>query len=1039
MSATVSSVARVTATIVGPALSTATATLPAAPGPSAHPASIFDPSFPSNPVFFDSTNPLVLFITQAFIIVALSRVLHFFLRYLRQPRVISEVIAGILIGPSAFGRIPGFTATIFPPQSVPYINLVANLGLCLFLFLVGIEVDFGLFRRNAKVSMTMSSVGLVIPFALGAAIAKPIFDRFVDTDNVDFGTFLLFIGVANAITAFPVLARILTDEGLLKNHVGVIVLTAGVGNDVVGWILLALAIALVNASSGLIVLYVILTSIGWIAVCWFVGRPALKYVGRKTASFGPHGPSQTMTLVTLFMVLISAWITDRIGIHAIFGAFIVGLIVPKEIKASLSEKIEDLVTVLLLPLYFALSGLKTDLGTLNDGSIWGWVVCVCVVAFFSKFLSAGGVGKAFGMTWREAGASGALMACKGLVELIVLNIGLNAGILSTSTFSIFVVMALVTTFLTTPITLAFYPVWYRNQRDRELRGLPPLGTSSSSADGGFGGMGDETKPRTRFAVVVEHFGQLPAVMGFLGLIKPHGAQQGQAVLPSLERADEHHRHSADEKADHKDRSKLKSLLSPLKKVKSTTAAAKETDERSSSADSTPKDGAHFSDPLPDASVEKYASPPFAPASVSKTPTLSALRLVALTDRTSTLLRSAEPETALLRTDALAGVLRAFASSVIGLPTKMGLSLTAPEQYAEAVARWVEEEESEVVLVPWTLPAQSGAGADGGEAEQSVAEALLPNPLEGLFGGKENVGNSVGVMGAVGYAGVVRRVFAQSPCDVALLLDRTCCISSSSTASLLPTLAGRNHLHLTFHGGSDDRLALSLVVQLVSSNPGLTATVLRLTRAPEPTDEDRDVLGLEFQPSLAALSSPPITREDAPLFTVSGTAHGGIGIADTVYATNAGAGGPHGANALQSESADEALFSRFFDGEAALVDETTRARIQVTTSTTAHPLRFANAKLSHLRAVLAPTRVPLVVFAGRGRRDAPSQTLELTQLLKEHVDVVRTSVLVSSEVRRAVGDAAAGVLLGKEVETAVAGAVDERMVVVQRRGKCGFVG
>ncbi|GAA5921708.1 hypothetical protein JCM6882_001977, partial [Rhodosporidiobolus microsporus] len=252
-------------------------------------------------------------------------------------------------------RIPGFTSHLFPPQSVPYINLVANLGLCLFLFLVGIEVDFSLFKRNAKISMSISSIGLVVPFALGAAISKPIYDRFVDHTRVDFGTFLLFIGVANAITAFPVLARILTDENLLKNHVGVIVLSAGVGNDVVGWVLLALAIALVNASSGLIVLYVILTSVGWIAACWFVGRPLLKFVGRRTGSFGHEGPTQTMTVFTLFLVLTSAWITDRIGIHAIFGAFIVGLIVPKEIKGSLTEKIEDLVTVLLLPLYFALS------------------------------------------------------------------------------------------------------------------------------------------------------------------------------------------------------------------------------------------------------------------------------------------------------------------------------------------------------------------------------------------------------------------------------------------------------------------------------------------------------------------------------------------------------------------------------------------------------------------------------------------------------------------------------------------------------------
>lgn len=458
-----------TAALVGAANATITTTLAAAAAAAttataagAKPASIFDKGYGS-PIAFNPADPLVLFITQAFVIVALSRLLHLALRYLRQPRVIAEIIAGILIGPTALGRVPGFTATIFPPQSVPYLNLVANIGLVLFLFLVGLEVDFSLFRRNANVSISISLVGMIVPFAMGAAVSKGIYDRFIDEATVNFGTFLLFLGTANAITAFPVLARILTDEGLLKNHVGVIVLSAGVGSkswgrapcwdlfflhadhapsptgsdDVVGWILLALAIALVNSSTGLVVLYVILTSIGWTLLLWFVGRPVLKYLSRKTRSGGEGGPSQTMTAFTLFLVLTSAWLTDRIGVHAIFGAFLVGLVVPKEIRGPLTEKIEDLVTILFLPLYFALScvcrlpctplrliscanqadtspprassGLKTDLGLLSDGSIWGWTVCVTIVAFLSKFLACGGVGKAFGMDWRESGAIGSLM------------------------------------------------------------------------------------------------------------------------------------------------------------------------------------------------------------------------------------------------------------------------------------------------------------------------------------------------------------------------------------------------------------------------------------------------------------------------------------------------------------------------------------------------------------------------------------------------------------------------------------------------------
>lgn len=220
-----------TAALVGAANATITTTLAAAATAAggAKPASIFDKGYGS-PIAFSTSDPLVLFITQAFVIVALSRLLHLGLRYLRQPRVIAEIIAGILIGPTALGRVPGFTANIFPPQSIPYLNLVANIGLTLFLFLVGLEVDFSLFRRNAQVSIAISLIGMIIPFAMGAAVSKGIYDRFIDESTVNFGTFLLFLGTANAITAFPVLARILTDEGLLKNHVGVIVLSAGVGS-----------------------------------------------------------------------------------------------------------------------------------------------------------------------------------------------------------------------------------------------------------------------------------------------------------------------------------------------------------------------------------------------------------------------------------------------------------------------------------------------------------------------------------------------------------------------------------------------------------------------------------------------------------------------------------------------------------------------------------------------------------------------------------------------------------------------------------------
>ncbi|GAA5926839.1 hypothetical protein JCM10213_002463 [Rhodosporidiobolus nylandii] len=999
-----SSVQHVTATLSGLPQQTITTVLPS-PSKGAHAVSILDPHSPS-PVKFDLTNPLALFIVQAFIIVVFSRLLHVGLKYLRQPRVISEIIAGVLIGPTAFGRIPGFTDSVFPAPSIPFLNLVANLGLVLFLFLVGLEVDFSLFRRNVKLATTISLVSMIVPFGMGAAVSIGVYDHFVDVAHVRFGIFLLFIGTANAITAFPVLARILTDEHLLKNPVGVVVLCAGTGNDVVGWLLLALAISLVNSANGIVVLYVILVVIGWVLALWFIGRPVLMLVGRKTGSFDGHGPSQAMTAFVMFLTLTSAWITDRIGIHPIFGGFLAGLVIPKEIRGSLTEKIEDLVTVLLLPLYFASSGLKTDLTLLRTGKIWVWTICVCVVAFASKFLSSGAVAKAFGMKWRESAAVGSLMACKGLVELVVLNIGKDAGILNDSVFAIFVVMALVTTITTTPLTLAFYPRWYREQQERLARGIP----SESAASAGDESFGAETKPKNRFAVVVEQFEQLPGIMAFLSLLAPpQGASK--VDLPTLDQKKEE-KQGDDEKR-----------RSMFKRQQESDSQEKTSPDSPSPATASPDSPSPATGASPDSpSPGKDASLTHLPGLSSRTTSLAALRLVPLTGRTSNRFKSSETEGTLLKQDSLASVLSSFVSSQLGLPTALSLTLTAPDTYPGAVTSFVAERDAELLLVPWALPRVSAE-------EAGVFEGVLRNPFEGLFGGRD-AGTSLGVQGSVGWAGVVRRVFAESPCDVALLLD-----NSRNSTSSHPAYAGRTHLHLTFHGGSDDRLALSLLAQLVSSNPGLTATVLRVTRAPEPTDEDRAVFsGLE--PSTTAIStlSPPGTVADQPLFTVASSGgHGGGG--DTVYPTNAGTHpATGGQGALQSETADEAQFTRLFDpsSPSPLSDEA-RARIHYTTASTASPLRFSAARVSHIRAQLATARVPLLVLVGRGRRDAQSHTQELTELLKEHSERVKAGALVSSEVRRAMGHAAvAAVLLAGEEDP-------ERVMVVQRRGKGGKVG
>ena len=232
--------------------------------------------------------------------------------FIRQPKVIAEVIGGIILGPTVFGQIPGFTNNIFPTASIPYLNLVSMLGLILFLFLVGLEVDISVMRRNGRNSALISAAGMILPFGIGAGIAVPIYQNFVDTETVAFGHFLLFVGVAMSITAFPVLCRILTATRLLDTQVGVIVLAAGVGNDVVGWVLLALTLALTNASSGVTAVYVLLCAIGWATLLLWPIKKAFRWLARRTGSLD-HGPTPMMMVVTLLIVFSSAFVTDVIG------------------------------------------------------------------------------------------------------------------------------------------------------------------------------------------------------------------------------------------------------------------------------------------------------------------------------------------------------------------------------------------------------------------------------------------------------------------------------------------------------------------------------------------------------------------------------------------------------------------------------------------------------------------------------------------------------------------------------------------------------
>jgi Kef-type K+ transport system membrane component KefB len=252
------------------------------------------------------------------VIIGFTQLLSLLFARIRQPRVIAEVIGGVILGPTVMGRIPNFTNTIFPANSIHLLTLTGTLGLVFFLFIVGVEVDVGIARRSARASLAVSIAGLAIPLGMGAAIAVPIYHNLVEP-SVNYGYFILFVAVAVGITAFPVLCRILLETKLLDTTVGVLVLSAGIGNDVTGWVLLALTVALVNASTGLTALYVLLTGIAYVIFILFPVNWAFRWVARRTGCLERGEPTPFVMGIILVLVLISAFFTDVIGIHPIFG------------------------------------------------------------------------------------------------------------------------------------------------------------------------------------------------------------------------------------------------------------------------------------------------------------------------------------------------------------------------------------------------------------------------------------------------------------------------------------------------------------------------------------------------------------------------------------------------------------------------------------------------------------------------------------------------------------------------------------------------
>jgi Kef-type K+ transport system membrane component KefB len=383
-------------------------------------------------------------------IIIMARLLGGLFARLHQPPVIGEIIAGILLGPSLLGQIaPGASAFLLPPSVAPVLGVLSQVGVILYMFLVGLELDPRLLRSRGHSTVAISHASIVTPFLLGAGLALWLYPRFSSSD-VPFLAFSLFLGVSMSVTAFPVLARILTDRRVHQTRMGVIALTCAAVDDVTAWCMLAFVVSVVNTHASGALLTAVL-ALGFIVAMVVAVRPAMVWLVRLYGNAGRL--TQGILALVFVAVLLASVTTELIGIHAVFGAFALGAVIPhdSDLARDLTDRLEDIVIVLLLPAFFAFTGLRTQIGLVNG--VEQWLACglIIVVATIGKWGGSAVAARLTGLPWRDSHALGVLMNTRGLMELIVLNIGLELGVLSPTLFAMLVLMAVVTTLATTPV------------------------------------------------------------------------------------------------------------------------------------------------------------------------------------------------------------------------------------------------------------------------------------------------------------------------------------------------------------------------------------------------------------------------------------------------------------------------------------------------------------------------------------------------------------------------------------------------------------
>jgi len=400
---------------------------------------------------------VVLVLIQVLVVIALSRIVGLGCRWINQPLVIGEIVAGIMLGPSLFGLIaPDIAAALFPSETLPYLNVLSQIGLIFFMFLIGLELNPKYLSGQLDIAILTSHVSILVPFSLGTLSAIILYPLVSDS-SVSFTAFALFLGAAMSITAFPVLARIITENNLQRSRLGTLALTCAAVDDVTAWCVLAVAIAVAKGGDFVKAVPTIVEALVYIGFMFTVGRWFLQNLAKL---YRRTGRLTQFLLAWIYMgVVISALITETIGIHLIFGAFLVGAVMPKDhdLVREIAQKTEDFVLIFLLPVFFAYSGIRTQIGLLNRPELWLLCLLVLAVAIAGKYIGTYVAARVSGIDKREASALGWLMNTRGLTELIVLNIGLSLGVISPLLFTMLVIMALVTTFMTSPLLEWTYP------------------------------------------------------------------------------------------------------------------------------------------------------------------------------------------------------------------------------------------------------------------------------------------------------------------------------------------------------------------------------------------------------------------------------------------------------------------------------------------------------------------------------------------------------------------------------------------------------